>query len=95
MSQGFELQTYIFRVLKEAAPEYAISKKAINMLNEILVDSYDLILKEARGLMMHSRKQTLSSKECESGVKLLIPGELGKHAVQEGRKALQKYTGME
>jgi len=67
--------------LKEAAPEYGISKKAINMLNEVLVDSYDLILKEARGLMVFSKKQTLSSKECESSVKLLVPGELGKHAV--------------
>ena len=65
------------------------------MLNEVLVDSYDLILKEARGMMVFSKKQTLGSKECESGVKLLIPGELGKHAVQEGRKALKKYSGME
>ena len=56
LSQGFKLQTYIFRVLKEAAPEYGISKKAINMLNEVLVDSYDLILQEARGLMIFSKK---------------------------------------
>ena len=64
------------------------------MLNEVLLDSYDLILKESRHLMQFSKKQTLSSKECESAVKLLIPGELGKSAIQEGRKALQKYSGM-
>ena len=58
------------------------------MLNEVLLDSYDLILKESRHLMHFPKKQTLSSKECESAVKLLIPGELGKSAIQEGRKAL-------
>ena len=56
LSHGYELQTYIFRVLKEAAPEYGISKKAINMINEILLDSYDLILQEGRHLMHFSKK---------------------------------------
>ena len=87
------MQTYIFRVLKEAAPEYGISKNAINMLNEVLLDSYDQILNEARNMMIFSKKQTLSSKECESAVKLLIPGELGKCATKEGRNALAKFSG--
>ena len=95
LSQGFNLQTYIFRVLKEAAPKFGISKKAMIMVNEILVDSYDQFLKESRGLMFMGKKQTLSSRECESSVKLMVPGELGKHAVQEGRKALKKFSGLE
>ena len=65
------------------------------MINEILVDSYDNILKESRGLMLIGKKQTLSSRECESAVRLMVPGELGKHAVQEGRKALKKFHGLE
>ena len=81
LSQGCQLQTYIFRVLKEAAPEYGISKHAINMLNEILVDSYDQMLLESRQIMIISKKQTLTSKECEAAVKFLLPGELGKHAL--------------
>ena len=89
------MQTYIFRVLKEAAPEYGISKKAIGMINEILIDKYDEILKESRQLMLFSKKQTLGSKECESSVKLLVPGELGKQAVLEGRKALTNYSGLD
>ena len=81
LAQGFNLNTYIFRVLKEAAPNYGISKNAMNMINEILVDSYDLILKESRGLMFMSKKMTLGCRECEASVKLMVPGELGKHAV--------------
>ena len=63
------------------------------MLNEMLIDSYDNILLEARQMMLISKKQTLSSKECESSVKLLIPGELGKCATREGRNALGKFSG--
>ena len=79
--------------MKEAAPEYGISKNAITTLNEMLIDSYSDILTEARQMMLYSKKQTLTSKECESAVKLLIPGELGKNAINEGRKALGKFSG--
>lgn len=95
LSQGQQLHTYIFRVLKEAAPEYGISKKAIGMINEVLIDKYDEILTESRQLMLFSKKSTLGSKECESAVKLLVPGELGKQAVLEGRKALKNYSGLD
>ena len=46
-------------------------------------------------MMYFSKKNTLTSKECESAVKLLIPGELGKMSVGEGRKALKKFSGLE
>ena len=93
LAHGVEMQTYIFRVLKEQAPEYGISKMSINMLNEIIIDLYDQILQESRGIMMFSKKQTLSSKECESAIKLIIPGELGKEAVKAGRNALARFSG--
>ena len=65
------------------------------MLNEMLIDSYDRILLEGRQVMFFSKKNTLSSKECESAIKLLIPGELQKMAVAESRKALKKFSGLE
>ena len=65
------------------------------MVNEMLVDSYDALLMEARQMMIFAKKQTLSSKECESAVKLCIPGELGKGAIGQGRGALKKYQGLE
>uniref|UniRef100_A0A4W3GJV9 Histone H2B n=1 Tax=Callorhinchus milii TaxID=7868 RepID=A0A4W3GJV9_CALMI len=38
------------------------------------------------------RRQTISSREIQSAVRLLLPGELAKHAVSEGTKAVTKYT---
>ncbi|XP_057286243.1 histone H2B 1/2/3/4/6-like [Pezoporus wallicus] len=34
----------------------------------------------------------ISSREIQTAVRLLLPGELAKHAVSEGTKAVTKYT---
>ena len=38
------------------------------------------------------QKATISSREIQTAVQLLLPGELAKHAVSEGTKAFTKYT---
>jgi histone H2B len=86
------MQTYIYRVLKEVKPELGISKKAMAQLNQILAELFENMMAESRKLMIFSKKQTLSSKEVETSIKLLYPGELGKLAVQYGRNSLQKFT---
>ena len=43
-------------------------------------------------LTMHSGKQTVSSREVQTAVRLTFPGELAKHAVSEGVKAVTKFT---
>ena len=73
--------TYIFRVLKEVAPEAGISKKAMMALNQMMAEKFDEIMREARDLTHNTKKSTISSREVETAVKLLFPGELGKHAV--------------
>lgn len=89
---GNSFQTYIFRVLKEIKPELGISKKAIAQLNQILACLFENMMDECRRLMIFSKKNTLTSKEVESSIKLLYPGELGKLAVQYGRQSLQKFS---
>ena len=34
----------------------------------------------------------MSSREIQTAVRLLLPGEVAKHAVNEGTKAVTKYT---
>ena len=83
-------QTYIFRVHKHVAPDSAISKKAMVTLNHLVADKFEQILAEARELIVSTKKGTLTSKEVETACKLLIPGELGQNAIQQGRQALTK-----
>ena len=83
-------KTYIYRVLKEAAPEMGISQKAMHAMNTMVADKFDRIMSEGRMLVINGKKQTLSSKDVETACKLLIPGELGKGAISQGRQALKE-----
>ena len=47
---------------------------------------------EAGKLTRYSKKMTVSSREIQTAVRLVLPGELAKHAVSEGTKAVTKFT---
>merc|ERR1711907_233490 len=83
---------YIYKVLKQVHPEIGISKKAMNIMNSFINDTFDRLSTESAKLVRYNRKRTLSSREIQSAVKLLLPGELSKHAISEGTKAVQKFT---
>ena len=42
--------------------------------------------------LITNKRSTISSREIQTAVRLLLPGELAKHAVSEGTKAVTKYT---
>ena len=83
-------KTYIFRILKEAAPEMGISQKAMHSMNNMVADKFDSIMAEGRMLVINGKNSTLSSKDVETACKLVIPGELGKGAITQGRQALKE-----
>ena len=84
--------SYIYKVLKQVHPETGISKKGISILNSFVNDIFDRIAIEASKLARYNKKATLSSREVQTAVRLLLPGELAKHAVSEGTKAVTKFT---
>ncbi len=53
---------------------------------------FDRLAQEAVRLARYNKKSTLTSREVQTAVRLLLPGELAKHAVSEGTKAVTKYT---
>ncbi|XP_058986169.1 histone H2B-like [Musca domestica] len=42
-------------------------------------------------LAHYNKRSTITSREIQTAVRLLLPGELAKHAVSEGTKAVTKY----
>lgn len=50
------------------------------------------LTKEAVLLIKYSRKVTLVGRHFQGAARLVLPGELVKHAVSEGGKALIKFT---
>ncbi|GCB74684.1 histone H2B 7-like [Scyliorhinus torazame] len=83
---------YVYKVLKQVHPDTGISSKAMSIMNSFVNDVFDRIACEASRLAHYSRRHTMSSREIQTAVRLLVPGELAKHAVSEGTKAVTKYT---
>ena len=83
---------YIYKVLRQVHPEIGISKKAMNIMNSFINDTFDRLALESSKLVRYNKKRTLSSREIQTAVKLLLPGELAKHAISEGTEAVTKFT---
>jgi histone H2B len=79
-------------VLKQVHPDTGISSKAMAILDSFINDIFEKIASEASRLTRYSHKSTLTSREIQTAVRLILPGELAKHAVSEGTKAVTKYT---
>ena len=84
--------TYIYKVLKQVHPDTGISKKGMSIMNSFINDIFGRIAGEAGKLATYNKKATLSSREIQTAVRLMLPGELAKHAVSEGTKAVTKFS---
>jgi histone H2B len=72
-----------------------MSKKGMAVMNSFVNDIFEKLVVEAGKLTRYGKKQTLSSREMQTAVRLVLPGELAKHAVSEGTKAVTKFAASE
>ena len=83
---------YIYKVLKQVHPDTGVSSKAMSIMNSFVNDIFERIAGEASHLAHYNKRTTIASREIQTAVRLLLPGEFAKHAVSEGTKAVTKYT---
>ena len=83
---------YIYKVLKQVHQDTGISKKSMNIMNSFINDIFERISLESSKLVRYNKKHTLSAREIQISVKLLLPVELAKHAIIEGTKAVNKIA---
>ncbi|CAM9121861.1 unnamed protein product [Choristocarpus tenellus] len=84
--------SYIYKVLKQVHPDTGISKRGMSIMNSFINDVFERVASESGRLTRYNKKATLSSREVQTAVRLMLPGELAKHAVSEGTKAVTKFT---
>ena len=84
--------SYIYKVLKQVHPDTGISNKSMAIMNSFVNDIFERIAGESSRLAHYNKRSTITSREIQTAVRLLLPGELAKHAVSEGTKAVTKYT---
>ena len=82
---------YVYEVLKQVHPDTGISSKAMGIMNSF-VNIFERIAGEASHLAHYNKHSTITTREIQTAVRLMVPGELAKHAVSEGTKAATKYT---
>ncbi|XP_059315230.1 histone H2B.1-like [Lycium ferocissimum] len=83
---------YIFKVLKQVHPDIGVSSKAMGIMNSFINDIFEKLAQESSRLARINKKPTITSREIQTAVRLVLPGELAKHAVSEGTKAVTKFT---
>ena len=79
-------------VLKQVHPELTISTKAMSIMNSLVVDMFERITAEASQLARRRKCSMIAARDIETAVKLELGGELAKHAVSAGNKALATYN---
>lgn len=87
-----EYGRYVYKVMKQVHPDLGITSKAMSVLNMFMADMFERIAEEAARLSDCTKRRTLSSREIEAAVRLVLPGELSRHAVAEGSKAITNYV---
>ncbi|KAE8713221.1 Histone H2B [Hibiscus syriacus] len=84
---------YIFKVLEHVHHDIGISSKAMEIMNSFINDIFEKLAQEASILARYNKKSTITSREIQTAVRLVLLGELAKLAVSEGTKAVTKFTG--
>jgi histone H3/H4 len=90
-----KFNVYIYKVLKQIHPDTGISVKAMAIMDSMLKDLRSRIFQEAVNLLEIQQKATCNSRELQTAVRLVLPGELAKHAVVEETKAVTKFLEAE
>ena len=83
---------YVYKVLKQVHLDISMLSKAMGITNSFVNHIFERTAGEASCLVHYNKHSTITSREIQTTVCLLLPGELAKHAVSEGTKAVTKYT---
>ncbi|KAF9598266.1 hypothetical protein IFM89_026097 [Coptis chinensis] len=89
---GESYNRYVYKVLKQVHPDMGISSKGMMVLNGLMNDMFERLAGEASKLAKYTGRVTMTSREIQTAVRLVLPGELGKHAIAEGTKAVTTYV---
>nr|XP_004412272.2 PREDICTED: histone H2B-like [Odobenus rosmarus divergens] len=83
--------TYFPRVLKHVHEGLSLSQEAVSVMDSFK-DIFERIAEEASCLARTTKRSTITTREIQTAVRLLLPGEIGKHAESEATKAIIRFT---
>lgn len=84
--------TFIYKVLKQLNVEAGVSKRAMDVMESFVNDIFERVATEAGALALRNKRQTITSREIQSALRLVLPTDLARHAISEGTVAVTRYS---
>lgn len=94
MSKVPNYKTYIFKVLMQVHPDSGITARSMYTVNEIVKSLVVDITKYASNLAISANKKTITSREIQAAVSILLPERLIGHGISEGKKVIGYYNAI-
>ena len=85
-------ETYLYKILKQVHPTIGISSSTLKSMNSLIFGLAKQISLRGLDFALLDGRRTITSREIQSAVYSIFPGELAKHAVKEGSKAVMNYN---
>lgn len=86
--QLFNFTPYVRRLNKIMNPDLMLSKEVTVTLNDFMADIFYQISTEAGSLNQRMHQKTLTDKDIEAAIKLVLPPNLVTYAIHEAKKAV-------
>lgn len=90
-SKDLSFTRSIFKVFKHMKTGLTISKNSMKIITNFVNDIFERMVAEGSHIQKISKKKTLSSRAVQTAVRLVIPGDLKKHSIVYGIKAVARY----
>ncbi|GBN28255.1 hypothetical protein AVEN_154599-1 [Araneus ventricosus] len=89
-------KNYIRKVLSkvDGHGEASISETALKITYDILKNFFTDLSSESKQLMVASKKRTLTAWDIQQAVVVILKGDVARHAISEGQRAVLMYNHM-
>ncbi|XP_025717896.2 histone H2B, sperm-like [Callorhinus ursinus] len=85
--------TCFSRLLKHVHEGLSLSQEAVSVMYSFVKDIFDRIAEEACRLARFTKRSTITTRYIQTAMRLVLPGEIGKHAISEAMKAVIRFYG--
>jgi len=84
--------TYIYKVLRQVHPDTGMTASGFSEIQGMLYCALNKIACKCSRLTKLSKLKTVTANAVLTATKMSLPGELAKHALSEGNRAVTKYN---
>jgi len=92
LDQYTSFHAEVFLVLKQVHPEMGLSLAAAVNLDRLFNDTIRLLGSTALAITLRTGRYSVALGDMKAAVRTLLAGELVKHAMGEGNKAVTKFA---